>query len=222
MLHRRSYRETSYIADFFTLESGKISAVVKGVRNSKSDRKSLLQPFQPLSISLVGRHELKNLTQIEAHAPAMPLQGNHLYCGMYVNEIINRCLQPQLASPELFQHYHAALSQLMTNAAAEPVLRTFEQQLLQELGVVPDLLTDCHSGENIVAEGIYQFQRGQGVTATRANGGKNVFSGQSLLNMHQGCWNKAALRTAKQINRLALSDVLGDKPLKSRELFLRY
>ena len=41
VLHRRPYRETSYIVDFFTLQEGKISAVAKGVKNSKSDRKSL-------------------------------------------------------------------------------------------------------------------------------------------------------------------------------------
>ncbi|MEC8417605.1 MAG: recombination protein O N-terminal domain-containing protein, partial [Pseudomonadota bacterium] len=41
VLHRRPYRETSYIVDFFTLEEGRISAVAKGVKNSKSDKKSL-------------------------------------------------------------------------------------------------------------------------------------------------------------------------------------
>ena len=61
VLHRRPYRETSYIVDFFTLQEGKISAVAKGVKNSKSDRKSLLQPFQPLNVQLAGKSDLKNL-----------------------------------------------------------------------------------------------------------------------------------------------------------------
>ena len=34
VLHRRAYRETSYIVDFFTLEQGKVSAVAKGDRKS--------------------------------------------------------------------------------------------------------------------------------------------------------------------------------------------
>ena len=41
VLHRRSYRETSYLTDLFTLELGKVSAVARGVRGNKGDKKSL-------------------------------------------------------------------------------------------------------------------------------------------------------------------------------------
>ena len=66
LLHRRAYRETSFLVNLFTVENGKVSAIVKGVRGSKSDKKSLLQPFQPLLIGVSGRYELKNLQQVES------------------------------------------------------------------------------------------------------------------------------------------------------------
>ncbi|MDU0354167.1 recombination protein O N-terminal domain-containing protein [Paraglaciecola aquimarina] len=47
LLHRREYRETSYLTDFFTAELGKISAVVKGVRGSKGDKKVYCNHFSP-------------------------------------------------------------------------------------------------------------------------------------------------------------------------------
>lgn len=41
VLYRCFYREISYIVDFFILEEGCVSVVVKGVKNSKFDKKSL-------------------------------------------------------------------------------------------------------------------------------------------------------------------------------------
>lgn len=66
VLHRRPYREASYIVDFFTLEEGRVSAVAKGVKNSKSDKKSLLQPFQHLRLQLSGKSELKTYVTLKA------------------------------------------------------------------------------------------------------------------------------------------------------------
>ena len=41
-----------------------------------------------------------------------------------------------------------------------------------------------------------------------------------LLAMQQGDWlDSVGLKTAKQLNRMALQPLLGDKPLLSRQLF---
>ncbi len=45
VLHSRPYRDTSALVDFFTLEHGKVSAVVKGARNPKSKFRAVLQPL---------------------------------------------------------------------------------------------------------------------------------------------------------------------------------
>jgi DNA repair protein RecO (recombination protein O) len=82
LLHRRSYRETSYLTDLFTLELGKISAVARGVRGNKGDKKSLLQSFQLLLLSVSGRHELRNLNQLESAGPRLQLGGNQLFSAM--------------------------------------------------------------------------------------------------------------------------------------------
>ena len=101
VLHRRPYRETSYIVDFFSLQAGRVSAVAKGVRNSKTDRKSLLQPFRPLRFQLSGKSELKNLRQIEAGGAVIMLAGTSLFCGMYLNEVINKVMPAGQSSDSL-------------------------------------------------------------------------------------------------------------------------
>ena len=78
LLHKRSYRETSYLTDLFTLELGKVSAVARGVRGNKSDKKSLLQSFQPLFLSVSGKHELRNLNQLESAGAMLNLVGHQL------------------------------------------------------------------------------------------------------------------------------------------------
>ncbi|HAB79405.1 MAG TPA: DNA repair protein RecO, partial [Glaciecola sp.] len=60
VLHRRPYQETSFLVDMFTHELGKIRCVARGMRSAKSDRKSVLQPFQSVTCELSGKGELKS------------------------------------------------------------------------------------------------------------------------------------------------------------------
>ena len=119
VLHRRPYRETSYIVDFFTLEEGRVSAVAKGVKNSKSDKKSLLQPFQHLRLQLSGKSELKNLRHVESVSPSINLVGTALFCAMYVNELTNRVMPAGLASDGVHNAYENALLQKQTQVMNE-------------------------------------------------------------------------------------------------------
>lgn len=220
VLHRRSYRETSYLVDFFTLSGGRVSAVAKGVKNSKSDRKSLLQPFGPVRIQLSGKSELKNLNQIESGGPSHRLAGKALFCAMYLNELINRVMPAGLASEALFTHYQQALGLLSEQHQMEDVvLRQFEFALLEEMGLLPDWLNDAASDQPVQSDQWYMFVAEQGVMAAPAHIQRGRFPGQGLIDMTEGNWTQAARKTAKIITRQALHLLLGDKPLKSRELF---
>ena len=86
ILHRRSYRETSFLVDVFSVELGKCRFVARGVRSPKSDRKSVLQPFQYVQCELSGKGELKNLVRAEILEKPHQLTAQRLFCGMYVNE----------------------------------------------------------------------------------------------------------------------------------------
>ena len=220
ILHRRPYRETSFILDIFSLEWGKVSAVGKGIRGAKNDKKSLLQAFQPLLLSLSGKHDLKNLQQVEAIAPSFNFQGERLFCAMYINELLNRLLAHDIAQAELFSLYQNTLAALAGEQSVEPILREFELSLLAELGYGIDFLQDSESGRDIEAEGHYMFIHEQGwIAAMPGQNGRLHFSGETLLQLANLDWTPASLQCAKQLTRFCLSRLLGDKPLKSRELF---
>lgn len=220
VLHRRPYRETSYIVDFFTREYGKVSAVCKGVRGSKNDKKSLLQPFQPLTLNLFGRHELKNLSTVESAGSMFRLQGERLFSALYMNEVLNRTLLPEVQYQTLYDIYVASLLRLASDEALEPILREFELQLLEELGYGSNLQQDWQTGEALQPQAYYTFVVQQGLQQLSAKDStQNCFSTEDLNKVYKYQWDKQSLRCAKVICRLALHPLLGDKPLKSRELF---
>lgn len=221
VLHRRPYRETSYLIDFFTREQGKVNAVAKGVRNSKGDKKSLLQPFQQIRVQFSGKSELKNLTQTEAFQPALALTAQALFCGMYVNEVVNRVMPVGLASESLYEAYTQALVNLLSGADRELALRQFELALLEDMGQLSSFSEVGDTGAPVVQNAAYGWLPEVGIAEAARCPGMPAIPGYALLALAQGDWTPAAKKAAKLINREALKPLLGSKPLKSRELFIR-
>lgn len=220
LLHRRSYRETSYLTDLFTLELGKVSAVAKGVRGNKSDKKSLLQSFQPLLLSVTGKHELRNLNQLESAGSMLQLVGHQLFSAMYLNELLNRLLPKEVPHPELFQSYQQSLNWLANDGDIEPCLRQFELLLLEDMGYGIDLTQEYENGQPVEANIDYCLILENGIKRIdHMAQGTNRFSGDALLQVSNNIWTPSSLQCAKRITRMALSPLLGHKPLKSRELF---
>lgn len=138
MLHRRPFRETSIIADFFTLNYGKVSVIAKGIRKDKHNKNGLLTAFNSVHIELKGKHELQNLVNIESNATPIILHNQSLYYGLYVNELLYRLLHKHDTHKELYVNYENFLSNLAYNAKNKQqkqwLLCLFQNKLLQEIG----------------------------------------------------------------------------------------
>ena len=227
VLHTRPYRESSQLVDLLSLNHGRIRVVARGSR--RGGKRSLrLSPFTPYTTDWSGRGELKTLLTAEAGGNAVPLQGDRLYTGFYLNELLIRMLPEQDPHPEIHQHYHQLVAELAGMpetglSTIEPMLRQFELHLLQQLGYQLVLDTDVITGESIVAECDYLFVPEQGLQGTfdqRTADHRALFNGADLLAMARSDYRQTAvLRSAKRLMRLALSPHLGSRPLHSRELF---
>ena len=213
VLHSRPYRETSLLVDFFTLEQGRISVVARGARRSGSARRFTLQPFQSLHVSWSGRHELKNLNQAEVPQVMAPLVGKALLCGLYANELLQRLLQPADPHPRLYLYYTYLIQELQQSVDLEGALRTFERQLLENMGY-GIALGHCLPGR------YYQYDIQQGMIEVIADRGS--YTGECLLAIAEDRYKDVNVRrAAKRLMREALTPLLGTKPLKSRELFMK-
>lgn len=223
LLHSRPYRDSSLLLDVFTADHGRLGLVARGVhrRSRGGSLGTQLQPFRPLLLSFSGRGELQQLTAVEAPGTAFGLAGERLFSGLYLNELLVRLLQRHDAHPELFAAYGLTLEGLAGEAAVAPHLRAFESQLLETLGyhLQPDI--DASSGATVLAEGWYRFdpERGLWPAGVAEPGGGAAYPGHHLLAIARGDYRGEVARSAKRLLRQALAVHLGDRPLRSRELF---
>lgn len=214
VLHSRAYRETSALVDFLTPQ-GRMRAVLRRARGKAG---TLARPFVPLEVEFRGRGELKNVGRMESNGIGVWLHGDALFSGLYLNELMTRLLPAEDPHPLLFEHYTATLQALAAGRALEPLLRSFEWRLLDELGYAFELDRDL-AGEPLVADGLYRLQVDAGLERVYLFQ-PGLFNGVELAAMAEADWSvPGALSAAKRLMRQALAVHLGGKPLVSRELF---
>ncbi len=190
------------------------------MRNKKRSQAGLLQAYQPLWVSWVGRSELQTLTMSESAGPRHQLQGNANLCGLYLNELLLRLLAIHDPAQKIFQLYENTLVQLADKTETELVLRLFEKQLLHALGYGLALTheSDTHLARDDKSQ--YYYQPNEGLCRWHAGAPAAKISGRALRQLDEEAgFDMAGLLEIKQLMRGIMQFYLGDKPLKSRQLF---
>jgi DNA repair protein RecO (recombination protein O) len=220
VLHHYPYRDTSLLVETFSRDLGRVGLICRGARNARFRQRGLLQPFTPLLLSWVTRGELATNTGVEPAGSLPRPIGAALFAGFYLNELLLRLLQRQDPHPALFMDYEAALGEL-ARGEVQRCLRVFEKRLLDELGYGLLLDQEAETSRPLVPERYYLYRLELGpVAAATAKPGDLVFPGSSLLSLcHDELHDPDSLRDAKRLTQAALSLYLGDRPLKTREVF---
>lgn len=226
VLHRRSYRETSFLVEVFTPDYGRLTVSARGVRQGKAAVLGLLQPFTPLVMGWAGKGELMSLAQVDAHGEVRQLKGDSLFAGFYLNELLIALLEKWDAHPQLFKAYDATLVALQAVSLDQRVLRSFEKTLLEELGY--GLLPKAQSAHNesFQADKYYRFVPELGFVISELGADvkakSTLFSGKSLLSIASEDWqDEDAMRDAKRLTRFLLAPLLGNRIIHSRKLFMQ-
>ena len=137
---------------------------------------------------------------------------------MYANELILRLLPENDEYSQTFSSYWTFLSNLIALDSNEKefALRNFENQLLDDLGYGLDFGFEV-DGMPINEDLHYEFNEHQGFSKN-SNGS---IQGKTLLNLskRETITDAIELSILKKMNRKRLKSLLGDKPLKSKELF---
>ena len=225
----KAISDTSSIVDFLTPDFGRVSAVVRGARGKKTKSSMwtlALEPFKPLLISAIGKNELLTLTSAEVEPIQYNLSASQLFSGFYLNEILYRLLPKADSHPLVFDIYVQTLEKLSgcNEQQLEPILRSFEKIFLEELGFGHDFLHDCRNGELINISENYLYIENEGFTSCSGvvfNSNESlIMKGEVLLAIANDDYSIVETRlAAKQLMRSIFSGLLGNKPLKSRELF---
>ena len=219
LLHRRAYSNHSLLVECFTPDEGRFPSIVRGTQGRKGTGAGWLQPFVPLLVQCTGRGDVRNLIRHEAAATPIGLQGRALYCGFYLNELIMRLTQRRDPQQQLFARYGESLDELARSEALEPVLRRFEIALLELLGYGLILDRESETGRALEPGRRYKYLVEAGPLPA-PEGDRQAFRGSTLLGLYQQrSLDQGETREARRLLRGVLAFYLGDKPLKSRELF---
>ena len=228
ILHKRAYRETSSILDVLTKDYGRVSLMARGCRGARSKIAGNLLLFTPLVVSWQGKGSLPYLKSIErADLKAPVLKGKSLLSAMYINELLVYFLHKNDAQEAIFEHYHHSLYRLESDGL-EIALRQFEVKLLELLGFGLNLHAEADTGEVIRADAVYDYHLEHGpVLSTNNDNRSNLLpkvSGACLLALASESYqilseNKLYLAELKHLMRFVIGHHLGNKKLKSRELF---
>lgn len=221
VLHTYPFKETSLVVELFSRQFGRVAAIAKGARRPRAAMRGMLQSFQPLVATWSGKSELRNLHGVEWRGGLHVLHGQGLICGFYLNELMLRLLPREDAHEKLFEHYETALGRLSLDEPHSLILRSFEKQLLQELGYAMPLEHEAESSIPIEPEQVYCYVAEHGPVRQRAGQSGVQLHGKTLLDMARDDYSDAqTLLQSKQLMRALVSHYLGEKPLHTRQLLI--
>lgn len=221
LIHHRKYRERSHIVHLFTQEHGRVDGIL---------RQTPPPQYQPICLQASGKSELKNFTKLEIVNQPIFFFGDAFFSGFYLNEILLRLCPLEVQMEQSFAQYAHTLTQLQQLAQqADPnqflkqILRQFEHELLEDLGYALDFSTDANQLE-IQASLNYIFQLNEGFIPT-AQASRSTLNGQQILSMCQyekgRDFGLEQLQLLTKLYRQIISSLLGDRPLKSRQLWIQ-
>lgn len=218
VIHSHAYKEHSLLLSLFSLNLGRVSAIARLARKSKSNFKSLLQPFMPLKVSLTkGRGELYTLSDCTLSGRAFNLPTPEIFCAMYANELLYYLYKVQDSEPKLFAAYLSLLQALNDKQEIFVSLRRFELSLLNTLGCGINFES---LGQKIIDSKFYIYDVEQGfLEAPKVENLNLRLRGRELNQIAQG---DLSLKSLQTLTSLILENLLEGKEIKSRKLYQDY
>lgn len=219
VLHTYPWRETSLIVETLTRDHGRVAMVARGAKRRTSQLRGLLSPFSALALGWSGRGEVRTLLRAEWTGGLVPLRGDALLAGFYLNELIVRLLARADPHPALFGAYARGLRALAGGQERlDLVLREFELELLRETGHLP-ALDVCADGEAVVPAARYRVDPQRGlVAADRRDEGISVAGATALAMAARDFARPGVAAEARAMLRLIIRYHLDGRPLNTRRI----
>ena len=216
ILHAWDWSETSLLLDVLTVRFGRVFLVARGARRASSQYRGLLTAFCPLRFSWSGSNEAKMLTRAEWQGTMVPLTGEALLSGFYVNELVLKLTCREERHPGLFEAYVAVIHDLALGErdAVGPALRRFEMTMLKAAGWAPTIGPDPHP--------FYTVRAGEVVgidDASSLDAGETAWPGDAVRAwLADGTLTAASQRVARDMLRALIEYHLDGRHIHSRRI----
>jgi DNA repair protein RecO (recombination protein O) len=206
IIKRIKLGEADRLLTIYTPEFGKLKAVAKGTRRTKSKLGGHVELLTHSRLMLARGRNLDIITQAQTIDNFLPIKDNldRISRGLYMAELIDSFTGEHIEDRHLFELLLETLKQLSQLGDCEPVLRYFELNLLDHLGYRPQLqrCTECNSA--LKPETNFFCPRTGGVQCHQCGFNESLARPLSLnalkvLRLWQNCDFTAAMRI--KINR---------------------
>lgn len=141
VLRQRRLGDADKILTLYSAHLGKVDAVVKGVRKTKSRMAGHVEPLTHATFLLAKGKTLDIVTQAETIEPFQELRDDleRLSRGLYVCELIDKFTEPHAENFGLFRLLLDTLRRIATRDDIDTPVRYCEMALLAEMGYTPEL-----------------------------------------------------------------------------------
>lgn len=149
ILRGRTYGEADRILTLFTKERGKIDAIAKGARRTKSHLAGRLEFGNEVQL---GMHRGRTLDVVvsadieEAHWQRL-VQPERFAAANLIVEMVDAFCEPDLAQPDVYALLTAALRAIGRSEDSLALLPRFSMRLLDALGLAPPVEQCVHCGK---------------------------------------------------------------------------
>lgn len=157
VLRGRAYGEADRILTLFTTERGKIDAIAKGVRRTKSHLAGRLEFANQVQL---GMHRGRNLdvvvcADLECANWQSLVQPEHFAAANLAIELIDAFCEPDLPLPDVYALLSAALGAIGQSPEPLALLPRFSLRLLEALGLAPPADRCVRCGSDFTGAGAW-------------------------------------------------------------------
>ena len=179
VLRTYKLRESDRIVVFHTAENGKVRAVAKGVRKTKSKFGARLEPMSHVRLLLYRGRELDIVSQAEAVEPLSPMLSSldRASQGLAAVEAVDQLSLEREPNPQLYRMLVGVLRTIATSPSPLNVA-AFYWKLLANEGMRPELdrCVRCGEGEPDVQFVAFDLNEG-GVLCRSCRSGQAISQG---------------------------------------------
>ena len=160
--------EADRLLTFFTEERGKIRAVARGARRTKSKFGASLEPLTCVHLVYFGK-ESADLYRVNSADIIRSFDGIRMDLekwtyGLFLAEIIDKLLKERETLPPLYRLALALLGEIEADGRTKEHLILFQARVLSAVGYRPNLARCVHCGGNLFEKGGVLGPGGQGIS----------------------------------------------------------
>ncbi len=141
ILKTSDLRDADKLVNVFSANEGKVRAVAKGVKKTRSTLRACIQPFSHSLLHFHRGRDLDLISQgsiINFYGPVRDDIQKMLYA-VYMMELLDKSLLERMPLPDLFSGTLEVLDYLNSHTFNPLIIRFFELRLLVSLGYAPTL-----------------------------------------------------------------------------------